>query len=152
MRWKTSLSLQVPKAIVCFRSIFRYFSVRVLGRQVGYSVFFNQCMKSDHAHPLLIWTEQTSSSVFKRRSCSRRPLSATLLQWSYSVQLSQGWRITSVRTTPTIRLWFSDFQRDLSVFFSFQDFSSHLLDPCSFTYNILQQELHSQLNKYLICF
>lgn len=33
--------------------------------------------------------------------------------------------------------------------FSFQEFFSHLLDSRSFIYNILQQELHSQLNKYL---
>lgn len=151
MRWKTSLSLQVPKAIVCFRSIFRYFSVRVLGRQVGYSVFFNQCMKSDHAHPLLIWTEQTSSSVFKRRSCSRNHslLPSTMVLLSPAIPGMKNNKCKNYSDHTLAVQWLS---KRSECFFSFQDFSSHLLDPCSFTYNILQQELHSQLNKYLICF
>lgn len=34
-------------------------------------------------------------------------------------------------------------------FFPFSIFFSHLLNPCSFTYNILRQAVNSQPNKYL---
>lgn len=81
MRWKISLSLRV---LICFRGICRYFSIHALGRQVCYFVFFSYCGTLDHSHALFMWTEQTLSSASERRSCSRKPLSAALLQWSCS--------------------------------------------------------------------
>lgn len=79
------------------------------------------------------------------------PANPRMKNWSLQEIEGTGWAHKSVKplfivsNSSSLVQWLSE----SFFFFPFSIFFSHLLNPCSFTYNILRQAVNSQPNKYL---